>query len=287
MRGEAAATSASIRVASPMAMVSRRQHSATLARARPRSRSRTKDARLASLRSMLRQSSCGAAGLEGSRLSAHWSASSSSSMQHWFHGVGAWKTSCSRTGRNPSWSMHARPTSDSDASVATFLRASTLELLPAPDWRQRLSAASDGSSASAAAGSGRWWSVESQSSMRWRRVRLGTSAASPSGCIVIGQVRPAGGEPPLDARPVVRLPRAQGHRVREDVQADRAPEQVRDAHLAPRAAITDQIKKRQGFISPLTQRSRRLSHSKNRSRRARKLFEIAASPHSHQESMVT
>jgi hypothetical protein len=97
----------------------------------------------------------------------------------------------------------------------------------------------------------------------------------------------AGGEPPLDARPVVRLPRAQGHRVREDVQADRAPEQVRDAHLAPRAATTDQIKKRQGFISPLTQRSRRLSHSKSRSRRARKLFEIAASPHSHQESMVT
>jgi hypothetical protein len=41
----------------------------------------------------------------------------------------------------------------------------------------------------------------------------------------------AGGEPPLDARPVVRLPRAQRHRVGEDVQADRAPEQVRNAHL--------------------------------------------------------
>ena len=42
----------------------------------------------------------------------------------------------------------------------------------------------------------------------------------------------AGGEPPLDAGAVVRLPRAQRDGVREDVQADGAPEQVRDAHLA-------------------------------------------------------
>uniref|UniRef100_A0A0A9HZW8 Uncharacterized protein n=1 Tax=Arundo donax TaxID=35708 RepID=A0A0A9HZW8_ARUDO len=92
--------------------------------------------------------------------------------------------------------MHARPTSDSDASATAFLSAATFLPLPspAPDWRHRLSAASDGSSSasSSAAGawSGRWWwSAESQRSMWWRRVRLGTSTVSPSGCIVTGQVR--------------------------------------------------------------------------------------------------
>jgi len=59
----------------------------------------------------------------------------------------------------------------------------------------------------------------------------------------------AGGEPALDAGAVVRLPRAQRHRVREDVQADGAPEQVRDAHLASvlraRTTTTDRINKTQ------------------------------------------
>ncbi|KAM3387123.1 hypothetical protein ACQJBY_010161 [Aegilops geniculata] len=192
-RGEAATTSARSRVAAAVATVSRRRHRPALARPLPRPSSRTKDARLSSFLSMLRQSSCGAAAFDGMRLSAHCSASSSASAWRSAGAAGAaWKTSGRSTQRNPSCSMHARPTSDSDASAKTFLSAPILAAAEvASDWRHRLSTASDGSSS---ADSGRLWSVaaESQRSMRWRRVRLGTSTAvspSPRACIVTGQVR--------------------------------------------------------------------------------------------------
>lgn len=93
-----------------------------------------------------------------------------------------------------------------------------------------MSAASDGSSAlsspvAGVAASGIWWSADSQRSMRWRRVRLGTSAASPSGCIVTGHVRwPAASQRSMQGRsyvcPVhsvtgsVKMSRLMGHRNR-------------------------------------------------------------------------
>lgn len=48
-----------------------------------------------------------------------------------------------------------------------------------------------------------------------------------------GACEVAAGEPPLDAGPVVGLAGAEGDRVGEQVEADGAPEQVRDAHRSP------------------------------------------------------